>query len=324
MSSTSLKSREWVKLPTVEDALSVAGMADPADAEASRAADVLVSWGHLDLADRLLDRLRPNPKYAVQVNRLSAASRQLRRSGIMDELTALNESGVRIDGRHEAYTARHKDGSRKVIIVFTGFDPRFWLSLMVLHAFLKRLHTHVIYLNDLRQLIFLDGLETIAKGYRGLLEALIETIGVLGVEDIHVMGNCAGGFSALRYAMDLRAKTFLGTSIRSDLSPASPLPIGGIFHSPALNAYPEMKIDLKPLLAHNDWPERIMLFTGEENPVDLPHALHLADLPNVELTILAGHSYHDVISGLLARDQFDAVLKRFLEPGPADKSIRRI
>src|SRR6476661_3655114 len=143
-----------VKLPTVEDALFVASMADPSEAEACRAADTLVSWGYLDLADRLLDRLRPHQQYAVQVRRISAASRQLRRSGIMEELTALSESGVRIDGRHEAFTARHKDGSSKVIIVFTGFDPRFWLSLMVLHAFLKRLNTHVIYLSDLRQLMF--------------------------------------------------------------------------------------------------------------------------------------------------------------------------
>src|SRR5437764_13105488 len=171
-----------VKLPTVEDALAVAGLADPTDAEAYRAADTLVSWGYLDLADRLLDRLRPHRQYGPQVNRLIAASRQLRRSGIMDELTTLSESGVNIDGQHEAYTARHEPGSRKVIIVFTGLDPRFWLSLMVLHAFLKRLETHIIYLTDLRQLIFFDGLETVAKGYAGLRDALLATIRSLGAD----------------------------------------------------------------------------------------------------------------------------------------------
>src|SRR5438105_3463056 len=153
----SFQSARMVKVPNVEDALVVASKADPTDLEAYQAADVLVSWGYLDLADRLLERLRPLESYAGQVNRLAAASRQLRRSGVMEELTALSESGVRIDGRHEAYTARHKGGSRKVIIVFTGLDPRFWVSLMVLHAFLKRLGTHILYLTDLRQLIFFDG-----------------------------------------------------------------------------------------------------------------------------------------------------------------------
>jgi pimeloyl-ACP methyl ester carboxylesterase len=313
-----------VKLPTVEDALVIASKADPTDAEAHQAADVLVSWGYLDLADRLIDRLRPSQKYAFQVNRLAAASRQLRRSGIMEEVTALSESGVRIDGRHEAYTARHKDGSNKVIIVFTGLGPRFWLSLMVLHAFLKRLGTHIIYLTDLRYLIFFDGLETVAKGYRGLLEALLDTVRSLGAEDIHIMGNSAGGYVALRYAMDLHAKTFLGTSIRTDLSLGSTLPLGSFFDDPALDAYPHMRVDLKPLLARSAWPERIMLFCGEQNPVDLPHAMHLAYLPNVELTLLGSYVDHDVIAGLLGRGQLDAVLKRFVEPGPIDKPIRRI
>ena len=313
-----------VKLPTVEDALVIASKADPTDAEAHRAADVLVSWGYLDVADRLIDRLRPSQMYAFQVNRLAAASRQLRRSGIMEEVTALSESGVRIDGRHEAYTARHKDGSNKVIIVFTGLGPRFWLSLMVLHAFLKRLGTHIIYLTDLRYFIFFDGLETVAKGYRGLLEALLDTARSLGAEDIHIMGNSAGGYVALRYAMDLHAKTFLGTSIRTDLSLGSTLPLGSFFDDPALDAYPHMRVDLKPLLARSAWPERIMLFCGEQNPVDLPHAMHLAYLPNVELTLLGSHVDHDVIAGLLGRGQLDAVLKRFVEPGPIDKPIRRI
>jgi hypothetical protein len=313
-----------VELPTIDDALAVARKSHPTDREAIVAADTLVSWGHLDLAERLLDRLRPFPEHAFQVNRLAAAARQIRRSGVLDELTAMSENGITISGMHEAFTARHQGGSRKVIIVFTGIDPRFWLSLMVLHAFLKRLDTHIIYLNDLRQLIFFDGLETVAKGYGRLLDALLKTVNALGAEEIHVMGNSAGGFSALRYATDLHAKTFLGTSIRSDLSADSSLPIGNFFRSPTLDAFPQMKIDLKPLLAYNAWPERIMLFCGEDNPVDLPHAMHLADLPNVEITTLAGYAYHDVISGLLGRGMFEDVLRRFIDPGPIEKSIRRV
>src|SRR5258708_7798367 len=99
-----------VKLPTINDALAVANVAEPAPRDAFWAADLLVAWGHLDLADRLLERLSGEKELAVHVRRLTAASRQLRRSGIVDELTALNQSGVRIDGHHEAYTARHQGG----------------------------------------------------------------------------------------------------------------------------------------------------------------------------------------------------------------------
>src|SRR5262249_61929109 len=124
---------------------------------------------------------------------------------------------------------------------------------------------------------------------------------------------------------DLHAKSFLGTSIRTDLSPGTTLPVSRFFRSPALEPFAaEMAVDLKPLLSYNAWPERIMLFCGEDNPADLPHTMHLADLPNVEVTTLAGYDNHDVISGLLARGLFEDELKRFIHPGPIERSIRRI
>ena len=63
-----------VQVPTIEYALLIAEKSDPTDREAMIAADTLVSWGHLGLAERLLERLRPRPEYATQVNRLTAAA----------------------------------------------------------------------------------------------------------------------------------------------------------------------------------------------------------------------------------------------------------
>jgi hypothetical protein len=40
--------------------------------------------------------------------------------------------------------------------------------------------------------------------------------------------------------------------------------------------------------------------------------------------MLAGYNNHDVISGLLGRGQLETVLKHFIEPGPIDRSIRRL
>ena len=120
--------------------------------------------------------------------------------------------------------ARHLNGSNKLIVVFTGIGTRFWLSLMLLHLFLKRLNTHIIYLSDLRQFFFLDGLESVARGYQGLLQALRGAVRELGAEEVYVLANSAGGFAGLRYAIDLRANSFLGLSIPTDLSGS--LPVG--------------------------------------------------------------------------------------------------
>ncbi len=308
---------------SLENALRWASDPSATDRQLYLAADTLISWGKLDLADEVIERLRgtSDPRSAGSLNRLVAASRQLRRSGVLTDLAAMTESGAPlIDGQHEAYTARFAGETRKAIVVFTGVDPRVWLSLMMLHLFLKRLNTHVIYLTDLRRLIFFDGLATVARGYDGLLQALRQTLAELGADEVHVMANSAGGFAGLRYAIDLQAKSFLGLSIRTDLSPNSPIPVGRFFHRPELSELaPQMHIDLKPLLARSPWPERVILYAGDSNPVDRPHALHVASLPNVELTLLPNHIEHDVISALLARGDLETVLRDFVYGPPASQ-----
>jgi len=314
-----------MKPPTLADALAWAN--DPAASDTHKliAIDVLISFGNVDLADALIERLRDQPAFAGRLNRLIAASRQLRRSGVLDDLRSMTDAGADImDGRHEAYTARYEGETRKAIVVFTGVDPRIWLSLMMLHMFLKRLNTHVIYLTDHRRLIFLDGLETVAPGYEGLRDALRRALDDLGADEVHVLANSAGGFVGLRSAIDLRAKSFLGMSIRTDLSDDSPIPVGEFFRRPQLRTVaPHMLVDLKPLLEASPWPERIILYSGDANPVDRPHAEHLADLPNVAVNLLPNHLQHDVVSALLIRGDLEAVLRDFVygdraapEPGP--------
>lgn len=282
------------------------------DAELLQAADVLVSWGHVDPACQVLNRLRANPTLAAQVGRLSAAAKQLQRSGVLTDLALMQESNGVIGGQHEAYVWRATQ-SRKVIVVFTGIDSRFWLSLMLLHAFLRRLQSHVIYLVDLRRMMFFDGLQTVAKGYHGLLRALRRTVKQLGADDIRVLAISVGGFAGLRYALDLQATSFLGMSIRTDFSERTSASMHPFFRREELRrAAPNMFVDLKPLLAKCRWPEKITLYCGEGNRVDRRHALHLADLPNVEIVMLESLASHNVISALLAKGTFEDVLRDFV------------
>jgi hypothetical protein len=209
--------------------------------------------------------------------------------------------------------ARHL-GAKRVIVVFTGVGPRFWLSLMLLHIYLRRLDAHIIYLTDFRSLLFLDGV-SVAPGYDAMLKLLQTTISDLGAESVHILAMCAGGFAGLRYGIDLKAESFLGMSVRTTLAETGTVPIGGFFKRPELRAAaPNMMIDLKPFLAASGYPKRIMLYTGANNPVDPHHARHIADLPNVETTFIPDHTTHDVISVLVGRGIFEQVLQRMIDP----------
>jgi hypothetical protein len=118
--------------------------------------------------------------------------------------------------------------------------------------------------------------------------------------------------------MDLRAKSFLGLSIPTDLSGS--LPVGGFLtRDEVRQAAPHMFVDLKPVVASSHWPERIMLYCGEKNPVDPLHARHLAGLPNVEITMLENYAAHDMVSGLLAKGMFEQVLHSFISAPPVGR-----
>jgi hypothetical protein len=303
---------------TVKEALKIARDPASTDRQLLKAAELLVSFGELDEADRLLDRLRRETANQREINKLVAASAALRRSGVLADLQVLGRGGGDVlRDRHEALTARRHAGSKRLIIVFTGLAPRFWLSLMLLHAFLKKFDAHVMYLSDFRRLMFLDGVETVGKGYDVTLHRLKEAVSDMAVQDIHVMGNSAGGFASLRYAIDLGAESYLGMSIRTDLSPGTKLPLGDFFKRPVVReTAPHMLVDLKPLLAASPHPKRIILFCGDGNLIDRAHVEHVADLPNVEVAMLENYGAHDVVPGILAIGKFEEVLHRFVYATP--------
>jgi hypothetical protein len=133
----------------------------------------------------------------------------------------------------------------------------------------------------------------------------------------------AGGFAGLRYAMDLQAKSFLGMSIRSDFSEKSLSKMDPFFRREELRrAAPRMFLDLKPLLARSSWPERIILYCGEKNSGDRFHAQRLADLKNVEVTMVEKLTSHNVISALLANGTFERVLSDFIDVPPRADSAQ--
>src|SRR5687768_9833863 len=93
-------------------------MADPHAREEHllKAAEWFVVWGDLDRADQVLNRLLGCERLRGPVARLVAASRQLRRSGIMGELDALAPGEV-FRNASEVYLARKPEGSDRIVLV---------------------------------------------------------------------------------------------------------------------------------------------------------------------------------------------------------------
>ena len=281
------------------------------DEQLMKAADSLLVWGALDEADVALGRLRERSAYPGPVARLSAASRQLRRSGILHELQTLTPR-TSLNKPYEVLI-RRREGAEQVIIVFTGLALRFWLSLNALDHFLRRLDTHVIYLSDHSATMYLNGLVSIGPGYDNLLRMLKKQLDILAPREILVLASSAGGFVGLRAAVDLEARCFAGMSIRTTFSPSNSMLMSPLEErAVAACRYPEMLIDLRPLIEATTYPPCIQLYCGDRSELDAAHARNLAGIPRVEVNYLKDYGAHDAISGLIAMGKFEQVLHRFV------------
>lgn len=292
-------------------AIAVARSADATDRELLTAAELLVVWGSLDEADAVLARLTAKGIKSARMTRLSAASRQLRRSGILQELRTLT-SRRSLNKPYEVLVRRKRNAGRTVI-VFTGIAARFWISLNALHVYLRKLDANVLYLSDHNAAMYVNGLRSIGGGYRGMVAMLREQLAGLGTTQLFILATSAGGFAGLRAAMDLEAEGFIGMSVRTDLDPVGTIPTSP-FERYVIKSCrdPGMLINLRPMLEASAYPKRVLLHVGDRNAIDIAHADNLQGLPRVEVTQIKNHQQHDTVSGMIARGTFMEMLRTFV------------
>jgi hypothetical protein len=283
-----------------------------ADAQKMRfAAETLVAFGAVDEADTVIERLE---QAGTRVPRIKAVSRHLRRSGVLTNFRGIAAEGDEgLAGPREVLVARASRPTDRVIVVFSGRAKRFWLSLELLNRFLEPHGAHIINLTDHSGMMYFNGLPNTAPGYQTMLDFIHATAGELGARRLYLMANSGGGYIGLRAAADLAAESFLGLSIRTDFSHRAES-LTNDFAARVLGKGIDegLLIDMRPYLAGRPYPLAGLLVCGDGHPVDVAHANNLAALPRFAVVRLDEYQHHDVVSGLLARGQFEAVLARFM------------
>ena len=292
------------------------------------AAELLASWGLIEEASALLTRTGVADLPLSPVFRARRVISFLRKSKLIEELSALVSLGKApnqiLQGRHDSlFYERPK--ATKLLIVLPGGGEHFFISLNVLWAYLRRLPISTVFLRDTEDLLFLNGVKSLGGSYHATVRRLRRLRDELGQPELYIMGSSAGGFGGLIYALNLKARAFLGLSIHTDLSLTSALPRMKYFAREDLIArIPTFMIDTYPLVEAQQGAMRIKLIYSEGQNIDRLQALHLKGLPNVDVEAVPG-KIHDVASILLSQGRFMAVLREFLElpletinSGPAD------
>jgi tetratricopeptide (TPR) repeat protein len=204
------------------------------------------------------------------------------------------------------------------VLVFTGSNDAVSMPLPLFDRYLAKLNITAIYLKDFKRLRFLTGIESLGD-YQGTLLALRQTLDRMEIKRICTLGNCDGGFAAIRYGIELGAECIVafGAPTHSSQDSLTKIEQARNFMKHRLAAkVPSAMTDLKPFLESREYKAHLELFYEEEDARDSIQALHLAGLPGIRLHPQAGLSNHYLLRRIaLKHEDFSRFLGDLLAVG---------
>lgn len=193
---------------------------------------------------------------------------------------------------------------KPLVIAFTARTHMLGGPLNVIQCWFEHLDVNVVYLKDLDDLYYLNGIKSFGSYNQTIIE-LGNIIEELEARSVHCVGTSAGGFGALNLGLDLQAKGILclaGPS-RIDESLNSLIERWKSKVSSSAGPAPELLHPKIRYMACQEAP-KVRLVYGNENARDRAEATRLLGIKNVEHLELKDCSEHSVVVPLVERRQF--------------------
>lgn len=223
----------------------------------------------------------------INQHRLSAKEHTVADGGL-DALLALNaEEGLALTGRD--VTAWRRPGAPDLVLIFGGLQSLMGAAPPAIPQTLLSDHrVNVLSFSDPTRQLMLAGLPSLAADYKGTVKALRRLIEAWGIERVTVIAYSAGGYSGLRYALDLKVDRVLMMAGSVVPPPRS----DNVLLADLLQRLGHMLMDTRKEVEARGADIDITLAYGTASPEDVWQANHLAGLANVTLRPLAGVTTH--------------------------------
>lgn len=282
----------------------------------------LLANGLVGRAEAVLETLRTAHVQTPEVKRLIDYCRYMRRVLGQSSVTDMHGNPVLSDAAEERILlghafddvfARAREGSSKLLVVFTGAALRFGVSLSVLLRVLDRFDCSLVFLKDVSARFYAHGVKGLGGTYRGTLDGLFQLADQLGASELYCMGQSAGGFASVQYGLDLGARGVLAFVPATCLDPLLEdgrldLPKCAV---PGVDCYPR-PFDLRSQLLSARCRPSVKLVFGEAAEPDASQARRLDGLEGVHLDAVAGYATHDVFHQIVADERLEPMLKSLL------------
>jgi tetratricopeptide (TPR) repeat protein len=207
-------------------------------------------------------------------------------------------------------------GAQTAVLVFTGSNDAVSMPITLFDRYLAAIPVTAVYLKDFNRLRYLRGIKSLSKNYEEAIAALAELLGRLGTKRLVTLGNCDGGFAAIRYGVELGAARVV-TFGAPTYSPGDALTrieqARNFMRNRLAASVPADLMDLKPFLETHSHTTHIDLFYEADDVRDSSQSLHLAGLPRVQLHPHPGLSNHRLLRALALENQdFRGLLEELL------------
>jgi tetratricopeptide (TPR) repeat protein len=245
---------------------------------------VRVFLRNFGLAAELLPRIDKPPAQNPAFDPDAAERSELRRLAERAPV-ASGRAGIAADPRCDV-TIPEGARSGTALLVFTGTNDAVAMPLPIFDRYLAPLDVTPIYLRDFNRMRYLDGIRSIADNLEDSIAWLRGMLRDKGFARLCVLGNCAGGFAAIRYGVALGAEriiTFDAPSHCPDEALTRLEQGQNFMRTRLLSRYPGEMTDLKPFLEAHPPAGRIALFYQIEDPMKRIQAERLRDVPGVRL-----------------------------------------
>jgi hypothetical protein len=262
---------------------------------------------------------------AVKARRMLGLCKQLKQSGLINEVVSYGDILERLQiGRYDADYAmpdgvlvRPSEGATDALVVFTPHDGDFWISINLLHHHLKGFPWHIVYLRDAKGCFHMGGVNGLGEDYPACVTGLNTLLAGLGVRNSYCMGGSVGGYAALRYGLDLRAKGVLAFSAASTLEPSTWPEEYQNALVPIRDKVPHMAVELDHLYRIADQRPRTLLCYGDQSLFDVRQAARMNGIEGVQHIPIPGYADHDAISYMVVNKKMDLIHRWLTGDGDA-------
>ncbi len=189
-----------------------------------------------------------------------------------------------------------KGGRPGAVIVFTGLADRMVVPLPLFDRYLAALDLSTVYLRDRKRIGYFQGVKSLGD-YDQSIAGLKKIVADLGADQVHTVGNSAGGIGAISMGIDLNAAQIIGFSAPASITRAAADMDRRtkVFADRMLGNVPEARRDLRARLMARTDGGQTHLFYGSDMPEDRMHAQTLMGVAGVTLYPLGGLAGHGAL-----------------------------